>query len=187
MKKQIFVAASALLLAASILLAQEHVVNVDTKADGDEKIVKIFHGETGEAMAEELNLTEAQQKDFKKLDLAFEKETLAMRNELGVKKLDLEIALDEDNPDLKEINSLIDEIHQGEANIAKQRVATQLKKRALLTDEQKKNWVMHSPMHTERKFIMHGGPEDNMLWLDEGDMDMSAPRHVEKEVMIHSK
>lgn len=162
------------------LLAQQRTVNVDTKMDGGKKMIKVT-----KCVDDALNLTDEQKKEFKKLDLQFEKETLAKRNEIGVKKLELDVELDEDNPDLKAVNSLIDSIHKLEADIEKSKIAIHLKKRDLLTDEQKKSWN-NKPQKIDKKIIMLKG--DNPQKLQRfGNFDemTDLPIEIEEEIEIY--
>ena len=126
-----------------------------------------------------LNLTDLQKKEFKKLDLAFEKQSLPTRNELDVKRLELEVELEEENPDIKVINGLIDAIHDLEAKVEKLQIATELQKRDLLSDEQRKDWKPNR-LHRGKEIIMFRGDahHDMMLGSDEEEII------IEKEVEI---
>ena len=160
----------------SPVLFAQNSVDMVTHMNGDKKVIKIKKGDhPGDEL---LNLTDEQKKEFKKLDLAFAKETLSAKNELGVKRLELDIEFQEDNPDLKKINSLVDDIHSMEASIEKKRIANEFKKRDLLTDEQKKNWSLHRPMMQEKVLMFKGDVPQDMMWFDES-MDPQIERNIE--------
>ncbi|MDZ7374743.1 MAG: Spy/CpxP family protein refolding chaperone [candidate division KSB1 bacterium] len=85
-----------------------------------------------------LDLTEEQQAKLAELRLQFAKETLATRNELGVKRLELQQLLMADSPDQKAIEAKVDEIHKLQATLQKKRIAHHLAVWKLLTPEQRK-------------------------------------------------
>ena len=184
MKKQYFLRIFAVIILFSLASFAQHTIDVDTKIDGNKKIVKI-HKMGGDNVL--LDLTDNQKKEFKKLDLAFEKETLSLKNELGVKKLELDVELDEENPNLNKINGLIDDIHATEASIEKKRIATQFKKRDLLTDEQKKNWTFHSPNLKKEIIMLKGDSEHDMMWFHDGDLPAPMKKEIRHEIEIHDE
>jgi Spy/CpxP family protein refolding chaperone len=134
--------------------AQERVVQIDDQGPA-KKIIKIEKNLPPSL----LNLTDEQRKAFKKLDLDLQKEILPMRNESDVKQLELEAEKTEDQPDLKKIYALIDDIHRLQASIEKKSVAADLQKRSLLDDKQRKIWDTDGPFG--RKFLMLTNPFDD--------------------------
>lgn len=176
MKKAAFITLMVSTLFSTLVLAQKSV-DVDTRVQGDKKIIKIRQGE--DMLNSRLNLTDEQKKEFKKLDLAFEKETLSLKNELGVKKLELDVELEEANPDLKKINSLIDDIHSMQASMEKKRIASEFKKRDLLTDEQKKSWRPRGLGRQKDILMLKDDEPFDFMWL--GD---ETPARIERRLEI---
>jgi Spy/CpxP family protein refolding chaperone len=166
-------------------LMAQHSIDMDTESIGNKKIIKIYKDDAP-FEHDPLNLTDSQKKEFKKLDLALAKETLSMRNELGVKELELEVELDKENIDIKKINALIDEAHKLKASLEKKLMATEIKKRNLLTDEQKKKWTFHPPV--EKEIIMlRGDAPHNMMRFHDNGMRMPMEEMLEEEIEIHEK
>jgi Spy/CpxP family protein refolding chaperone len=184
---------SFLVIFTGVLLAQEKTIDVDVTADGDgdAKVIKIRKGGDIEEIIlnenDDLDLTEEQRKKFKKIELAFEKDIISTKNELEVAQLELDVEMDEDNPNIGKINGLIDDIHKKEAEIEKKRIASELKKRDLLTDEQKKNWKLRGPHKIRKEIIMLKDGEHDMMWFgDHGDFPPAPPK-IKKEKKIITK
>jgi len=186
MKKLMLFGVMTLILTLAMTAVAQKTVDVDTMVDDDQKIIKIHKG-GGDFTQDLLNLTDAQKKEFKKLDLAFEKDIVSTKNGLDIARLEMEVEMTEDIPDLKKINGLIDTIHQNEATIEKKRVANEFKKRDLLTDEQKKNWVMHSPQVTKKIIMLNGGEAENLMWFGDDEMHLPMPPKIEKKVEIKTE
>ena len=130
-----------------------------------------------------LNLTDEQKKEFKKLDLQFEKETIALKNELELKELEKEVELESESPDLKKINSLIDKVYSLRSDIDKLKMATEFKKRDLLTEEQRKNW--HPMIGGIEKIIMLKGDDDHdMMWMHDEHLSLPHDKKIEKKIEI---
>jgi|YelNatPaOPRAMG01_1025707.scaffolds.fasta_scaffold00089_23 Spy/CpxP family protein refolding chaperone len=85
-----------------------------------------------------LDLTEEQRAKLSSLHLEFAKETLPIRNELGVRRLELRQLMMAETPDLKAVEAKIDEIQKLEATLQKKRAAHHLSVLKLLTPEQRK-------------------------------------------------
>jgi len=81
--------------------------------------------------------TEEQKTAMKNLRFEVEKEMLQIHNQLGEKKAQLKTLQQVDKPDMKSINSKIDEITALQNKAMKLRAANHAKVRALLTDEQR--------------------------------------------------
>lgn len=93
------------------------------------------------------NLTDEQKAKIKDLRLATYKETKVFKNQLGelnARKRTLESA---DKADFKAIDANIDEIARVKASIMKARAHFKQQVRALLTDEQRLAFDMHSEKH----------------------------------------
>lgn len=181
-----FLSVAILLILGTVLLYAQPEQNkdVDIKMQGDKKVIKIRKG--GDFFVQEqLNLTQDQKKEFKKLDLALEKDIISSKNELEVTQLELEVALEENEPRLNKINSLIDKIHNLEAEIEKKRIANEFKKRDLLTDEQKEKWRPRRPSINKEIIMFKGDRPRNLLWFDEHDLPV--PPKIEREIEIIEK
>ena len=81
--------------------------------------------------------TEEQKTAMKSLRFEIEKEMLQIHNQLGEKKAQLRTLQQVDKPDMKSINSKIDEITALQNKAMKLKAANHAKVRALLTDEQR--------------------------------------------------
>ncbi len=81
--------------------------------------------------------TEEQKTAMKSLRFEIEKEMLQIHNQLGEKKAQLKTLQQVDKPDMKSINSKIDEITALQNKAMKLKAANHAKVRALLTDEQR--------------------------------------------------
>lgn len=184
MKKSFMTMFVCMLIAGSAALQAQHDIDIETTDDGHKKIVRIKKGGGDIFSSDPLNLTPEQKKEFKKLDLQFEKDTISLRNELELKNLEKEVELEADTPDLQKLNKLIDTIHNLQASIEKKRMAIELKKRSLLTEEQRKDWrpIMG---HREKKIIMlKSGGEHDMMWFHGDDLDMPMNKDIEQRIEI---
>jgi len=177
-----YLAIAIVLLLGAPLVAQ-HMLKVDTANDGRKKIILIE--KRGDMACDPLYLTDAQKKEFRKLDLQLKKETVSLRNELEIKQLEKQVELDADSPDVKKLNTLIDEIHNLQANVEKKQLAIELKKRDLLTEEQRKS--RHPLMGgMERNiFMLKGDAPHGLMWMDDGDVDSPGEREIEEQIEIH--
>ncbi len=90
------------------------------------------------------NLTEEQKGKIKDLRLAHFKETQPLKNQLGELKARKKTLATAEKPDLKLIDANIDEISKIQNQLMKSRAQFQTQIRALLTDEQKMAFDMHS-------------------------------------------
>ncbi len=187
-KVTMFSLMSFVLIFTAALVAQDKTIDVDVETDGEKRIIKIKNGDDIEHIVLDdglgLNLTDEQQQKFKKLDLAFKKDILSTKNELELAQLELDAEMDEENPNLGKINGLIDDIHKKEAEIEKKRIATELKKRDLLTDEQRKNWTLRGPHKIRKEIIMLKDGKHDMMWFGDHDGPLPAPPQMKKDVKI---
>jgi len=83
------------------------------------------------------DLTAEQQDKIKTIHLNMMKESLPIKNKLGENKAKMKTLQTADNPDMKAINTLIDESAKLEADLKKKRAANHQEVRKLLTDEQR--------------------------------------------------
>ena len=88
-------------------------------------------------------LTDQQKEQIKKLHLALEEKTLALRNQLGEKEARLRTLTTSKNVNSAEVEKLIDEIGQLRTQDFKAHVLNDLKIRELLTDEQRVQFDSH--------------------------------------------
>ena len=83
------------------------------------------------------NLTDDQKQKIDQLNLTFDKNTMSFHNDIREKEAHLHTLMPQDNTDVNQINKMIDDIGTIRTKIRKERVATDLKIRGLLTDDQK--------------------------------------------------
>lgn len=168
------------------VFAQHHDIDVETTEVDGKKIVKIHKG--GDFFIDHLQLTDEQKKEFQKLDLQFEKETITLKNELELKQLEKKVELDAESPSLNTLNSLIDDIHKLEANMEKKRLSTEFKKRDLLTEEQQKKWRPMGNRIEEKIIMLKGHGDHDMLWMHDKDFDINfdepSKKKIEKRIEI---
>ena len=97
-----------------------------------------------ERMAEQLDLTDAQQDQIKTLRLSFQEETLPLKNELREKKARMQTLTTAKEADMKAINQLADEMGGLKTTMMKKHLAHQQEVRKILTDEQRIIFDSHS-------------------------------------------
>ena len=102
-----------------------------------------FHEKKGfmnkkQGMCDDLKLTEKQDVQMMDLRLEHQKQILPLRTELQGKMAELKLLRIEENPNLKKIDSKIDEISKLRSKVQKTNVRHQLEVRKLLTPEQQK-------------------------------------------------
>lgn len=84
-----------------------------------------------------LDLSEDQQAKVKELRNDHLKKTSVTKNELKVKRAELEAAIEVDKPDRKKIDLLVSEINELQGAIFTERINHKMEVRSLLDDEQK--------------------------------------------------
>ncbi len=99
--------------------------------------------------------TEEQKTAMKSLRFEIEKEMLQIHNQLGEKKAQLKTLQQVDKPDMKSINSKIDEITALQNKAMKLKAANHAKVRALLTDEQRLEFDKRMGQKREGNNRMH--------------------------------
>jgi hypothetical protein len=82
-------------------------------------------------------LTEEQRNQLKEIHLATLKEVQPLKDELKVNNARLNILLKQDNPDMKEINNLVEANADIQARVMMLSIEGRVKTRSLLTEEQK--------------------------------------------------
>ncbi|MFA6403896.1 MAG: Spy/CpxP family protein refolding chaperone [Salinivirgaceae bacterium] len=103
-----------------------------------------FKERKADRMAEMLSLTEEQTKQIEKLQLENQKKMLPLRNDLNEKQARMKTLETAETPDLKAINSLIDEMAVIKTKMAKDRAANHQEVRKLLNEEQRIKFDMHA-------------------------------------------
>jgi len=91
-----------------------------------------------------LNLTEEQKSEVKEIHLAKVKETQALKDELAINKAKINALVHKDNPDMKEIVSLVEENGKIITQIQVREIDSKIKVRALLDEDQKVIFDSHS-------------------------------------------
>ena len=87
-----------------------------------------------------LNLTEEQKSKIEELRLAHHKKILPLKTDLNNKKTELKLLMAIDNPDMKKIESVIEEMGKIKVQIHKSCIQHKLEVRKLLTPEQQKKF-----------------------------------------------
>ncbi|HPN33417.1 MAG TPA: Spy/CpxP family protein refolding chaperone [bacterium] len=87
-----------------------------------------------------LNLSETQEQAMRELRRKHARELIPLHSQLQAVNLDLEAALDAEEPDLAKVNRLVDEKSKIRAEISKKRIAHRIDIAKLLTPEQRKIW-----------------------------------------------
>lgn len=84
-----------------------------------------------------LNLTDEQKAELKEIHLAQMKLVQPMKDEISINKAKINAQIHKDNPDMKEITSLVEANGKILTEIQVNSIESKIKMRALLTDEQK--------------------------------------------------
>ena len=92
----------------------------------------------GMMFSQKLNLTDEQKKQIKEQKLAFMKETLPIRNELGVKKIELQELWSTEQPDAKKIIAKQKEISELTSKLSEKAAYHRIEMGKIFTPEQKK-------------------------------------------------
>ncbi len=98
---------------------------------------KLGYGHGGMRCEQLLNLTEDQKTEIENLKIPHRKEMLNLNTQLMEKRAKLNTLLIADNPDMKAINSVIEDMGKTRTAIQKGRISHRMKVRSLLNDEQK--------------------------------------------------
>jgi Spy/CpxP family protein refolding chaperone len=98
--------------------------------------LKIPHNLPPEEVLKDLNLTKEQKEKIETIRRKIEKENIALRAELKIKKIELKEMLDDSTIKEKEIFKKIEEIGEIEKKILKNRISGILELRKVLTPEQ---------------------------------------------------
>lgn len=88
-------------------------------------------------MLDRLELTEDQKAQIEEYRLAHMKSMQSLKNQLNIKRAELQASITSDNPEKKEIDVLIDEISNLSEQQMTARIYHQLDVRGILTEEQK--------------------------------------------------
>ena len=89
------------------------------------------------------DLSDTQKTEIEKLKVAHMKNMQNLQNQIGEKEAKLKTLETSDNPDMKAINGLVEEIGSIKTDILKERVNHRLNVRKLLTEEQKVYFDAH--------------------------------------------
>lgn len=118
----------------------------------------VFNQGWGRYARNMLNLTEDQEKKIEELRAANQKEITDIRNDLAIKRAELQKLRSAENPDINQINKALDEIGRLNTEITKKNVALEYEILNLLTDEQKAYYQSRSRfapfLFRERQFDM---------------------------------
>jgi len=100
-----------------------------------------------------LNLTEDQKAEIHQIHLATLKKTQPLKDELAINKAKINALIKKDNPDMKEIVSLVEANGKIITQMQVQVIDSKIKVRALLDDEQKIAFDTHSGQMQRRNVI----------------------------------
>lgn len=113
---------------------------------------------------QKLNLTDEQKEKMKEKKLVFMKETLPIRNELGIKRIELQELWSKDEPDAKAIIAKQKEIGKLTEELAEKSVNHRIAMGKIFTPEQKKMFktgidkmMAHRKMGVQGRFGMRRG------------------------------
>ncbi len=104
---------------------------------GNGQMQRGTNGECRMAGVNGMDLSEEQQSEIKELKISFVKELTPLKNELKIKKAELQAASVGDNIDKKAFYKIIDEVNSIKTQMAKKQFDHQMQVRNLLNDEQK--------------------------------------------------
>jgi Spy/CpxP family protein refolding chaperone len=109
------------------------------------------HGMRGPAMMHQLDLTDTQKQRLRELRERQARHDIQARADLQLARLDLRRLMTSDHPDAGAIDTQIDKLSRLRADRQKERVATMLEARALLSPEQRAKWrELHGDMGPRR-------------------------------------
>jgi Spy/CpxP family protein refolding chaperone len=107
----------------------------------------------------ELRLTDEQRQKLEDVRYRHQKKVIPMQSDLRLAAVDLRHLMRAENPDAHAINAQIDRIAGMRASVGKERVASMLEARAILTPEQRKMWRERAAMGGMRGMRgMRGAP-----------------------------
>jgi len=121
----------ALIVPVALIFAQQQMQRERAPQQRHQGQRMEMHGTMG------LDLSEAQQEKIKELHLKTQKEAIQPNNQLNENRAKMRTLSTADKPDMKAINSLIDESAKVQADLQKMRAANHQEVRAMLTDEQR--------------------------------------------------
>lgn len=100
---------------------------------GDLPIDMVLHNQE---IADEIGLTSEQQEKLRKLFLDSKKEDIRTKADLQILKLELGDLLEQDNPNVKQVDKKIDEMTKLQSKMMKSKIHALLEGKKILTDEQ---------------------------------------------------
>ena len=122
----------------NVSFAQPNLPPPPPPVENREGIPHPHAGEEGPGLGPKIpGLTKDQEEAFKKLHVNLEKEILPIENQIGEKEAKLRTLTTVENPDLSEINSVIDDISVLKAKIEKLHMALRMNIRRQLNDDQR--------------------------------------------------
>lgn len=98
-----------------------------------------------------MDLTEEQKTEIKKIHLAGMKDVQPLKDELKINKAKINALIKQDNPDMKEIVSLVEANGKLLTQIQVKRIEDRIQVRSLLTDEQKVIFDAHDGSFQKRR------------------------------------
>lgn len=102
-----------------------------------------------------LDLSEEQKDQIKEIHLAHMKDVQPLKDEVKINRAKVNALLKNDDPDMKEIVSLVEADGKLLTQIQIKSIGEKIRVRSLLTDEQKIIYDMHSEKMNERRAMAH--------------------------------
>jgi Spy/CpxP family protein refolding chaperone len=100
-----------------------------------------------------LDLTEDQKAEIKTIHLAQMKAVQPLTDEVKINRAKINAAMNKDNPDMKEIVSLVEGNGKLLTDIQVKQIESKIEVRSLFTDEQKVIYDSHAGQHKRSRFI----------------------------------
>jgi Spy/CpxP family protein refolding chaperone len=135
-----------MLLFATVISAQPNAGSNGPKGDQRGKRGNMEQGDClrQDRMEAYLELSDEQKTSIEALKLTHQKKMLPLKNELNEKKARMKTLQTAETPDMKAINSLIDEMGAIKTKIAKEKATQHQDIRKLLTEEQRIKFDLHA-------------------------------------------
>ena len=139
----------------ALLVGNSFAQDQSEKVEGHPHKMHAEKGKRQGMMADIPNLTDAQKANIKSIKEASRKQTEPQRKQMKEVRMKLNELKTSENPDLKQINQLIDKSATLKAEMEKSRTASELKVRSILTPEQRKAVDAKRKEHIEMREKRH--------------------------------
>jgi Spy/CpxP family protein refolding chaperone len=181
MIRNVVLAAAATMLISSAGISQEQTAGMPERA-GQGMRQRLTH--VRERAAEKLNLSDAQQKEMRKLRLELERKNTPLQSQIRLARLEIQEQMMADKPDRAKIEKFMKQVSELELQAKLNRLDHQFAVRGILTPDQLKNW--HGPhgdgpqMQRRMRIYRQGG-------LMNTPEEFNEPLEVEENVIIEKE